>query len=365
MSTSSSTRLPFVDALKALASQLIVLHHLAFYGPMSDAAHELAPALIGWLSEHGRLAVQVFLAMGGFLAARTLAPRGRLSADDALGLVWRRYVKLVVPYVTALAVAICCSALVRMWMEHHSVPHAPSVLQLLAHGLLLHDLLGYEALSAGIWYIAIDFQLFALTVALLWLGRHAAPRALRGRYLGPVLLAVAAGASLFYFNRDATWDVSALYFVGAYGLGALCYWAAGRGRSLLWLALLGVVVAAALALDFRVRIGVALATALALGIARRHNVLERWPDVRPIALLGRISYSVFLVHFPVCLAVNALFFRIVGDDPAANLAGMLAAWAASTAAGAMFHRLIEAPAREIRVVAPWRRAKQGQDSAIA
>ena len=36
-------RLPFIDALKALASQLIVLHHLAFYGPMSDYARSLAP----------------------------------------------------------------------------------------------------------------------------------------------------------------------------------------------------------------------------------------------------------------------------------------------------------------------------------
>jgi hypothetical protein len=36
----------FIDTLKALACQLIVLHHLAFYGPMSDHAYSLAPDLI-------------------------------------------------------------------------------------------------------------------------------------------------------------------------------------------------------------------------------------------------------------------------------------------------------------------------------
>lgn len=64
---SANTRLPLVDALKAIASQLIVLHHLAFYGPMSDVAFPLAPSAISWLSEYGRMAVQVFLVIGGFL----------------------------------------------------------------------------------------------------------------------------------------------------------------------------------------------------------------------------------------------------------------------------------------------------------
>ena len=52
---------------------------------------------------------------------------------------------------------------------HDSIPDAPDILQLLAHALLLQDLLDQEALSAGVWYVAIDFQLFALAVTLLWL----------------------------------------------------------------------------------------------------------------------------------------------------------------------------------------------------
>ena len=73
------SRLACVDALKAVSSQLIVLHHLAFYGPMSDAAHMLAPGLIGWLADYARIAVQVFLVISGFLAARSLAPGGQLT----------------------------------------------------------------------------------------------------------------------------------------------------------------------------------------------------------------------------------------------------------------------------------------------
>lgn len=40
-------RLPGIDALKGLACLLIVLHHLAFYGPMSDVVHRHRP----WLAD--------------------------------------------------------------------------------------------------------------------------------------------------------------------------------------------------------------------------------------------------------------------------------------------------------------------------
>ena len=39
-------RLPYIDALKAVGAQLIVLHHLAFYGPMTDWTHRLLPGLM-------------------------------------------------------------------------------------------------------------------------------------------------------------------------------------------------------------------------------------------------------------------------------------------------------------------------------
>ena len=35
-----------INVLKAVAAQLIVLHHLAFYGPMADLARPLLPATI-------------------------------------------------------------------------------------------------------------------------------------------------------------------------------------------------------------------------------------------------------------------------------------------------------------------------------
>ncbi len=34
----NANRMPLIDAFKAIASQLIVLHHLAAYGPLASTA---------------------------------------------------------------------------------------------------------------------------------------------------------------------------------------------------------------------------------------------------------------------------------------------------------------------------------------
>lgn len=327
-----------IDALKAVSSQLIVLHHLAFYGPMSDAAHSLAPGVLDWLSDYARIAVQVFLVVSGFLAARSLAPEGQLTIRNPFATVWRRYQKLVVPYAVAIVVAMAGAAIARTWMVHDSIPAPPHLMQFLAHVLLLHNVLDVDALSAGVWYVAIDLQLFALLVMALWLARGLSGG---GQQVSVPVVAALAVASLFWFNRDASWDIWAIYFFGAYGMGTLAWWASNPERSAMSLLVLGTVVLAALIVDFRLRIAVALATALLLACARRGGWLEHWPRGQVVAFLGRISYSVFLVHFPVCLVVNAVVSHVAPGRPVINALGIVAAWLASNTAGALFHRYVE------------------------
>jgi peptidoglycan/LPS O-acetylase OafA/YrhL len=342
-----SSHFRFLDLLKAVAAQLIVLHHLAFYGPMADQAQLIAPALFDWLDSHALIAVQVFLVVGGFLAAKALAPRGLPGVDDPLRIIARRFVKLVPPYLVAVGFAVAASALAGKWMTHDSISAAPTLGQLAAHALLLHSVLDYESLSAGIWYVAIDFQLYALLALLLWLaGRLAQGRSVP--WAAPALVTLGMSSSLLYFNRDPAWDVWAPYFLGSYGLGVLAWWASDGarrplGRALLLAAMLAQALAA-LAFDFRIRIAVALVTALMLVAAYRGG--GRLFSNRRFALvgfLGRISYSVFLVHFPVCLIVNAAFARFSPPEPLLQAAGVLFAWAASVAAGALFYRWVEIP----------------------
>jgi peptidoglycan/LPS O-acetylase OafA/YrhL len=333
-----------IDLLKAGASQAIVLHHLIAYGALAGVMDAAAPQLLGPMFSYSRMAVQLFLVVSGYLAARQLAPNHRAWPDAPLQAVGQRYVRLVTPYLAALCLAIAVAALVRPLTDDPAVPGAPTWAQGLAHLLLLQNLLGFDALTTGVWYVAIDLQLFALTAALLWLGR---------RWALPAIGALAL-AALFHFNRINGLDDWALYFFGAYALGAGAYWLeaqSGAARRT-WLLCAGLLVVAALALDFRERLLLAAATALALAAKRP---LDSWlarPDhaglQRLLARLGPISYALFLVHFPVCLLFNALFVQCGLSGVPMALLFMAAAWACSVVLAGLFYRWIEQPTMRLR-----------------
>lgn len=345
--TPPADRLPLIDAFKAIGSQLIVLHHLAFYGPMSDWTHQLAPAVVEWFSQDARMAVQVFLVVAGFLAARSLAPQGLPQAGPPVGAwLWQRYVRVALPYLAALLLAMACTELARQWMTHDSLPDPPALWQLVTHALLVHSLLDVDSLAAGVWYVAIDFQLFALLLGLLWLARRWPSGAEAGvRRAAHALVALVVLGSLFHFNRDAGWDDWALYFFGAYGLGVLTCWGShpqAGAASRRTLVLIHVATLVALAIDFRARIALALTVSLVLAAAHHGGWLTTWPRSRSLAYLGRISYSVFLLNFPVALVVNAWFTRHASAEPAVQTLGVVLAWLACNLAGAAFHHGVEA-----------------------
>jgi len=327
--------MPLIDALKGIASQLVLLHHLVLYGPLAVAVAASFPASADWLVDYGRMAVQVFLVVGGFLGARSLSPDADALTVNPLPLIGRRYLRLVLPFVVAISLAVAAAELAAQWLDDPAVPALATPGQWLAHALLLHGVLGAESLSAGVWYVAIDFQLFTLLALLLWLGRKRA-----GALLAVLGLTV---VSLFWLNRDSSLDNWAIYFFGSYGLGAAAWWATTQRRAALWLLLAAAIGGAALLVDFRLRIAIALAVALLLGFTRLSGALERWPNSRPLDFLGRISYSVFLIHFPVLLLINALFATYPGSSPAMVAAWILFAWVCCLGAGLAFQRWVEQP----------------------
>ncbi|XHS79264.1 acyltransferase family protein [Burkholderiaceae bacterium UC74_6] len=350
-------RLLHVDALKALAAQAIVLHHLSAYGPLADAVHGLVPAVVELLYRHGRLAVQVFLVVGGFLSARSLSRRGGLMSGNVPALLCKRWLRLTLPFMAAVVLTVLVGALLRPWLGD-LVPEQVGWRQLLAHALLLHGVLGHEALTVGAWYVAADFQLFALLALLLWLARSLPLARERRQRLGPWLVLALMVASLWGFNRFSDLDDWGLYFFGAYGLGALVHWIGigdSRRRHMLILSAIGI---AALLIEWRERVAVALVTAWVLAwLQARHQAGQRLSQGW-IVEAGDHSYALFLVHYPICLLVNALFVQWDLQNPYAALAMMAMAWVLANMASLLFHHYVERPAMQLGASEPVLRRAQ-------
>ena len=332
------SRLPFIDAMKGIGCIAIVLHHLALYGPMSEVVEQAAPWLIEGLVIYARLAVQMFFVLAGFMIASQLAPVGYPLSRAPASSLWKRYKRLVTPFIFAIALATLITAIVRPWFPHDSLSDAPSITQLIAHALLVHSVLDIQALSAGVWFVAIDFQLFAATVLLTALMVRAPTK---WRIAFPILIVLLAALSLWVVNRYSEYDNYAPYFFGAYGLGIISYWSSRPTRGLLGLLVITVLGLIALILEYRNPISVALATAVLVSIASQNGWLEKWPKPGALTWLGQRSYSIFLIHYGICIAFNAIWYRFFPTGVAINLMGMLAAVIASIGAGALLYRYIE------------------------
>ena len=336
--TRMTRRLPFIDAVKGLACLVIVVHHLAVYGPMSEVIGAVYPQLIETLVVYGRLAVQVFFVVAGYFVASQFAPNGLTTSLQPGPLVWKRYRRLITPFLFAVTLAALITALVRPWFQHDSLSGAPTVGQLIAHLFLAYDLIGLEALSAGVWYVAVDFQLFAIVTVLIAL-IHLMPA--RWHRLLPVVVTALTAWSLWHISRYAAYEIAAPYFFGYYGLGMLAYWAArtpAKGWFLALIALLGLI---ALGIEFRKSIATATLTALILSIASARGWLEQWPRSTSLHWLGERSYSIFLIHYGLCIGVNALWSVFFPTGLLINAIGILVAVAISIAGGAVLYRYVE------------------------
>lgn len=318
-----------VDALKVFASQLIVLHHIVWYTPMAESVVPAWPAVANFLADEARYVVQIFLVIGGFFAAQGLTRHLDSLPRALLG----RWLRLVPMLTVALLAVLAASAMLPPGRWPGWVTPWPTLGAFVAQLLLLQDVLGIPSLSAGAWYVAIDFQLYALLAIGATLLHRSAERPV---WRTPLPWAVAALtlASLWWFNRDPALDAWAPYFFGAYGLGALAAWA---GRSRAMAGLFGGVCLAQLLdtwLEPRPRVLIACLTAIALATLVSRLPARGRPS-RALAYWSDASYGTFVIHYAMIVAMTALWLRLGSAGTITAWALLAATWVASLAAGAV------------------------------
>jgi peptidoglycan/LPS O-acetylase OafA/YrhL len=354
-----SQRSEVIDLLKACACVLIVWHHLALYGPMSDVVSAWLPNTIGMLFDHGLLAVQVFLVVAGYLNSKSWI-RALVQADFHLfSRLFARYQRLVIPLLAALCFTVTITALVRPHFEHPSLSDTPTPLQVIAHILLLQDVLFLEAFSAGVWYVAIDFQLFAMALICAalahkwqsWSGRGSVIRKAAGMWLALML------GSFFIWNLNPLGEIWGTYFFCSYGLG-LCVgsWRqAGFNANHRILALLILLLGVGAWLyQPRIRLAVAVAVAVLLALYEATDCKPLpWLKASWLRVLSNASYAIFLIHFGVSLLVSAVVFTHWSESVPANALGMLSSFGLSLALGHWLHVQVEIQAPSWKRLLQW------------
>lgn len=365
-------RLSALDSLRGIAALAVVFYHslLVFPGfhdilagrgvpyATSGDVHALllttTPISFLWA---GREAVLLFFVLSGFVLSLGFE-RPAPARPHWTSYVARRTLRLLPPCAvvasgTALFVALAepeplpgLSAWVNgSWME------PVTALSALQHALLLG---GDYPLNNPMWTLHYEWRVSLVFPALMLVAAA-----------GGVLFAIAVAGGVVMCLAEmkfiGTGALTALLFLPHFALGVLL--ARNRARLVAWVGRQGawqsaglwalcymlltfrwLVPAGSLTCDFANGAGGGLLILLVLGAPRLSRALE----VQPFAWLGRVSYSLYLVHVPVLLA---------GLHLAPGLPPWLVAACApvmSIAAAAAVHRLIEAPSmRAGRRVGAW------------
>ena len=317
---------------------------MAFYGPMSDVAAPLLAPLNAWLFEYGRMAVYLFLAIGGYLAASKWSIPNTFVKCSVTEHISHKFWRLALPYYGAIILVIFCNELASRWMQHDSISGRPTAWQLASHLLFLQDILHYESLSAGFWYVAIDFQLFIVSALVIFLIEKLAPASWSfktTRYLALVFIIATSVASLTLYSQVHALDIYFIYYFAAYGIGMIAAYANQLQRSAAYLTMLLISLAYGLFLYQEPNLRLSLAWMCACALFLSTDLKLAMPAVTVLRALGQRSYSVFLVHFPISLVVNAFWMKFLPREPGIHALGMVCAVLLSVLMAWPFHEIFE------------------------
>jgi peptidoglycan/LPS O-acetylase OafA/YrhL len=315
--------------------------------------------------------VDVFFLISGFLLTGQLA---RAAARGPLDLParWSRMARRLLPSATAVLLAtIAAGALLlpeTRWPQ--TVREVVASALFLENWQLAADAVDYTARNnttsvvQHFWSLSIQVQFFIawpLAVATLMLVARRAPHRLHA-HLTATLLGVFAASLSFSIALTAT-DQPLAYFhsltrLWEFALGGLLAlwidrvpWTRGERVAFGWIGVLGLV-ACGFVLDGGstfpgyAALWPTLSGALVLlgGVTRSPYGVHRFLVPRPVQFLGRVSYPLYLWHWPVLV-----LFMVARDQDEVGPLGGIAVIAMAVVLAVLTSRFIESPVQRLRI----------------
>ena len=346
LSGARQTRFCFIDALRGLARSG---HRLAPPQYLRAVTYHDQPVLAGLGLVYRRMVLG--RRAGLFCDQRTghrLQPAERAITPAVFGnFVLRRSIRLDPSYWVVIGLVLALHFLPDL--VGLPSPHASPITagQVVAHLFYLQYLLGYgESFSAGFWTLCIEMQFYLLFCLLLWLAQRPTlfGKQTRGEsWAIAIVFFPLATTSLWAFNLDHRYEDWILFFFCMFFLGSLVWWTL-EGRLSAWFLWAYVaMMAARLTWQWGIEIAVALAAGLIIYGVGRAGHLSDWLRWRPLMYFGRISYSLYLIHYSVIHLVVHVGHRLTGDAPLAACGWTVVALVFSVLAAHVLHVLVEAP----------------------
>lgn len=329
-----AARIHWLDGVRCCAALYVLLHHV-FLSSFVGFPRNTGPWYLGWLV-YGHLGVVVFIVVSGYSLSLAPVRNGHRLVGGvrrfARGRAWR----ILPPYWVALVLSM---AIVH-WITAPLNGHDVTVKSLVVHGLLLQDIVGSPVPNGTFWSIAVEAQIYVAFPVLLWVNR---------RYSAAVTVAVTT--LLVSLSYELAVHVPAFAKVNHLNQQLLVGFVMGmlaadlstrssvqrHGRAVLQLAAALTLLTAiafsvagssrVVAAYFWIDMVVAAIAAIALcGMTVRPDaVLPRLLAAKPFRFVGEYSYSIYLIHGPILLAIDLRIMQYLGLTPLEEFVAYLVA----------------------------------------
>lgn len=338
-------RLVFLDGLRGLGALSIATFHIWDYGPLPGAAEQCLPQARQAIFNWGWVAVHWFFVISGLVAVYTFRDE-LLTLRTAGRHLARRILRLGVPYWLVVALTAGLTALaIHGWNDRSLNEQLPTLEQLAVHAVFLQDIAGHPHLSTGLWFVCIEVQFGLLFLALTAVAQRLGGRS--SRPAGGVLLLVFAPLalwSLFVAVSQSESDMWVWHFYCHIFFGVLIGLMLKQVVHPVWFWLYVVAAGLRLAWDYEDNVASAFVAGTTIGAASHLGGLQTWLGQSVFQYLGRISYSLFLIHYPVSWLVGKLGHGLTGDHPQWAVFWLVLSLAASIPAAHALYRWVEEPA---------------------
>jgi peptidoglycan/LPS O-acetylase OafA/YrhL len=306
----------FVQSLRGFAALWVVLFHCS--GHVEAIKTSFPIWLVGAIFDAGHYGVAVFFALSGFVIAHSLR-NSEIDAAYFWRFILRRSIRLDPPYWASIVIVVVFAAISA---------------KVVSHVFYLQEFLKYPEISTVYWTLTYEVQFYIFLVGSFLLISRKLPRTVL-----LTLIAIPSALGIFHF--------SALFLPlwCAFFIGSLAYWARDERGSFCCFAVLFFTMAIWGSATENLFIVISAVIALLMYAVCRSEAGDQFFNIRPLQFLGKISYSIYLIHNPITGASFFLTSRMLGNGMIANLAGLGAAIAACILFSFLLWWAIERPSQ--------------------
>jgi peptidoglycan/LPS O-acetylase OafA/YrhL len=336
----------FVDALRGIAVLWVVL----FHAPLDERLDILTSILPDWVVtvvfNWGTFGVPIFFVLSGFVIAHSLR-EARINLAYFGRFSLRRLARLTPPYYVSIVVTLAF-ALLSSYIKSEAFAPGKEPLsfgRLLAHLFYLQDIFQLGHICDVYWTLCIEIQFYLVFCALLglaqWLNYSRNLHFSRAVVFVPAAL-VAALFPIGVFE-DTGRPTMFLPLWYAFLLGVFAYWSWRDKLKPIYFYFYSAILVTAGVVNSTTFSIVSVIVAILLLQAGRANCMEVWLKWRSLQFIGKISYSLYLLHTPIYGAVFFLGIKLLKPNALSEAFCLLLGIFVCVGFAALMWQLVEKP----------------------